>query len=98
MYNNFQERQFGTTPLVKCGAKNFSKVKEFMMRFPTIPDVSEFLAYVISRLRSYLVAKIVLELFLVLETHRTVRYGYPQRTLADAGHHIQTILYLYVLL
>ena len=48
MYNNFQERQFGTTPLVKCGAKNFSKVKEFMMRFPTIPDVSEFLAYVIS--------------------------------------------------
>jgi len=35
------ERQFGTTPLVKCGAKNFSKVKEFMMRFPTIPDVLE---------------------------------------------------------
>ena len=45
---NFQERQFGTTPLVKCGAKNFSKVKEFMMRFPTIPDVSNVLAYVIS--------------------------------------------------
>ena len=44
---NFQERQFGTTPLVKCGAKNFSKVKEFMMRFPTIPDVSNVLAYVI---------------------------------------------------
>ena len=81
MYNNFQERQFGTTPLVKCGAKNFSKVKEFMMRFPTIPDVSEFLAYVISWLCSYLVSKIVLDLFLVLETHRTVRYGYPQRTL-----------------
>jgi len=35
------ERQFGTTPLVKCGAKNFSKVKEFMTRFPTIPDVLE---------------------------------------------------------
>jgi len=34
-------RMFGTTPLVKLGALNFSKVKDFMSRFATIPDVME---------------------------------------------------------
>jgi len=34
-------RMFGTTPLVKLGAANFSKVKDFLSRFGTIPDVME---------------------------------------------------------
>ena len=108
MYNNFQERQFGTTPLVKCGAKNFSKVKEFMMRFPTIPDVSEFSAYVISWPRSYLVAKIVLELsksWKLTELFVTVtrkehwcRSSYPDHTLFICFAVNFNILYLFKLL
>ena len=34
-------RMFGTTPLVKMGAMHFSKVREFLSRFGTIPDVME---------------------------------------------------------
>ncbi|XP_073969935.1 UDP-glucose pyrophosphorylase isoform X4 [Rhodnius prolixus] len=35
------QRMFPTTPLVKLGDKNFSKVSEFLSRFATIPDMLE---------------------------------------------------------
>jgi UTP--glucose-1-phosphate uridylyltransferase len=35
------KRMFPTTPLVKLGDNHFSKVKEFLTRFPTIPDILE---------------------------------------------------------
>ncbi|OXU27337.1 hypothetical protein TSAR_000061 [Trichomalopsis sarcophagae] len=35
------QRMFPTTPLVKLGDNHFSKVKEFLNRFPTIPDILE---------------------------------------------------------
>ncbi|KAM0734883.1 UTP--glucose-1-phosphate uridylyltransferase [Formica fusca] len=35
------QRMFPTTPLIKLGDKHFSKVKEFLTRFPTIPDLLE---------------------------------------------------------
>nr|QBH73764.1 UTP-glucose-1-phosphate uridylyltransferase 2 [Aphelinus abdominalis] len=35
------QRMFPTTPLVKLGDNHFSKVKEFLSRFPTIPDILE---------------------------------------------------------
>lgn len=35
------QRMFPTTPLVKLGDKNFSKVKDFLSRFATIPDLLE---------------------------------------------------------
>jgi len=34
-------RMFPTTPLVKLGDKDFSKVKDFLKRFQTIPDLLE---------------------------------------------------------
>jgi UTP--glucose-1-phosphate uridylyltransferase len=34
-------RMFSNTPLVKLGDNNFSKVKDFLKRFATIPDVLE---------------------------------------------------------
>ncbi|CAB0041958.1 unnamed protein product [Trichogramma brassicae] len=35
------ERMFPTTPLVKLGDSHFSKVNDFLNRFPTIPDLLE---------------------------------------------------------
>lgn len=35
------QRMFPTTPLIKLGDNHFSKVKEFLVRFPTIPDLLE---------------------------------------------------------
>lgn len=35
------QRMFPTTPLVKLGDNNFSKVKAFLSRFATIPDLIE---------------------------------------------------------
>ncbi|XP_031829847.1 UDP-glucose pyrophosphorylase isoform X1 [Nomia melanderi] len=35
------QRMFPTTPLIKLGGNHFSKVKEFLTRFPTIPDLLE---------------------------------------------------------
>lgn len=35
------QRMFPATPLVKLGDNHFSKVKEFLSRFPTIPDLLE---------------------------------------------------------
>ncbi|KAG7209035.1 hypothetical protein KM043_015198 [Ampulex compressa] len=35
------QRMFPTTPLIKLGDNHFSKVKEFLTRFPTIPDLLE---------------------------------------------------------
>ncbi|XP_058789493.1 UTP--glucose-1-phosphate uridylyltransferase isoform X3 [Phymastichus coffea] len=35
------QRMFPTTPLVKLGDNHFSKVKQFLNRFPTIPDILE---------------------------------------------------------
>ncbi|XP_038221253.1 UTP--glucose-1-phosphate uridylyltransferase isoform X1 [Zerene cesonia] len=35
------QRMFPSTPLVKLGDKNFAKVKEFLNRFATIPDLIE---------------------------------------------------------
>ncbi|XP_017784113.1 PREDICTED: UTP--glucose-1-phosphate uridylyltransferase isoform X2 [Nicrophorus vespilloides] len=35
------QRMFPTTPLVKLGDNNFSKVKDFLMRFANIPDLIE---------------------------------------------------------
>jgi len=32
---------FPTTPLVKLGDKDFAKVKSFLSRFATIPDILE---------------------------------------------------------
>lgn len=32
-------RMFPTTPLIKLGDKHFNKVKDFLSRFPTIPDM-----------------------------------------------------------
>lgn len=34
-------RMFPTTPLVKLGDKDFAKVKDFLSRFATIPDILE---------------------------------------------------------
>jgi len=34
-------RMFPTTPLVKLGDKDFTKVKDFLSRFATIPDILE---------------------------------------------------------
>uniref|UniRef100_A0A1B6E808 UTP--glucose-1-phosphate uridylyltransferase n=2 Tax=Clastoptera arizonana TaxID=38151 RepID=A0A1B6E808_9HEMI len=36
-----QMRMFPTTPLIKLGDKHFSKVKDFLERFATIPDLLE---------------------------------------------------------
>ncbi|KAI4494439.1 hypothetical protein M0802_008931 [Mischocyttarus mexicanus] len=35
------QRMFPTTPLIKLGDNHFSKVEEFLIRFPTIPDLLE---------------------------------------------------------
>ncbi|XP_043603442.1 UTP--glucose-1-phosphate uridylyltransferase isoform X1 [Bombus pyrosoma] len=35
------QRMFPTTPLIKLGDNHFSKVKEFLTRFPAIPDLLE---------------------------------------------------------
>ena len=35
------QRMFPTTPLVKLGDNHFAKVKEFLGRFATIPDLLE---------------------------------------------------------
>lgn len=35
------QRMFPTTPLVKLGENNFSKVKDFLSRFANIPDIIE---------------------------------------------------------
>ncbi|KAJ8962550.1 hypothetical protein NQ318_000942 [Aromia moschata] len=35
------QRMFMTTPLVKLGSNHFSKVKDFLSRFPNIPDILE---------------------------------------------------------
>ena len=35
------ERMFQTTPLIKLGDENFKKVKEFLKRFASIPDILE---------------------------------------------------------
>ncbi|XP_045137407.1 UTP--glucose-1-phosphate uridylyltransferase-like [Portunus trituberculatus] len=35
------QRQFDTTPLVKLGSSHFGKVKDFLKRFGTIPDMLE---------------------------------------------------------
>lgn len=35
------QRMFPTTPLVKLGDNHFSKVKEFLSRFPDVPDILE---------------------------------------------------------
>lgn len=35
------QRMFPTTPLVKLGDNHFAKVKEFLSRFPDVPDILE---------------------------------------------------------
>jgi len=35
------ERMFQTTPLIKLGALHFQKVKDFLRRFSSIPDIIE---------------------------------------------------------
>lgn len=35
------DRMFQTTPLIKLGANNFQKVKDFLSRFSSIPDILE---------------------------------------------------------